>query len=82
MIRSAHIEPSTLVDRECDPLMKEGSGAGVIFGATGGVMEAALRSAYFLVTGKNPEPDAFKVVRATSQETDIVTAEFQLEMLL
>ena len=78
MIRSAHIEPSTLVDRECDPLMKEGSGAGVIFGATGGVMEAALRSAYFLVTGKNPEPDAFKVVRATSQETDIVTAEFQL----
>lgn len=41
-------------------------------------MEAALRSAYFLVTGKNPEPDAFKVVRATSQETDIVTAEFQL----
>lgn len=78
MIRSAHIEPSTLVDRECDPLMKEGSGAGVIFGATGGVMEAALRSAYFLVTGKNPEPDAFKVVRATSQETDIVTAEFHL----
>lgn len=78
MIRSAHIEPSTLVDRECDPLMKEGSGAGVIFGATGGVMEAALRSAYFLVTGQNPEPDAFKVVRATGQDTDLVTAEFKL----
>ena len=39
MIRSSHISPSTLVDHECDPLMKEGSGAGVIFGATGGVME-------------------------------------------
>ncbi len=32
------------------------SGAGIIFGATGGVMEAALRSAYYLVTGKNPSP--------------------------
>ncbi len=40
-----------------------GSGAGVIFGATGGVMEAALRSAYYLVTSKNPEPDAFRAVR-------------------
>ena len=28
----------------------------VIFGTTGGVMEAALRSGYYLVTGKNPEP--------------------------
>jgi NADH-quinone oxidoreductase subunit G len=40
-----------------------GSGAGNIFGATGGVMEAALRTAYALVVGKNPEPDAFKAVR-------------------
>ena len=37
--------------------------AGVIFGATGGVMEAALRSAYFLTTGENPSPDAFREVR-------------------
>ncbi len=54
MIRAAHIDPKTLKDRECDPLMKEWSGAGVIFGATGGVMEAALRSAHYLVTGRNP----------------------------
>ncbi len=40
-----------------------GSGAGVIFGATGGVMEAALRSAYYLVTGRNPDPDSFSAVR-------------------
>lgn len=78
MIRSSHLEPATLVDRECDQLMKEGSGAGVIFGATGGVMEAALRSAYFLVTGKNPEPDAFSVVRAKSQETGITEATIQI----
>ena len=37
-----------------------GTGAAVIFGATGGVMDAALRSAYYLVTGKNPDPDAFR----------------------
>ena len=43
--------------------MKEYTGAGVIFGVTGGVMEAALRSAYYLVTGKNPDPDAFQDVR-------------------
>lgn len=77
MIRSSHISPSTLVDRECDPLMKEGSGAGVIFGATGGVMEAALRSAHYLVTGKNPEPDAFKIVRSPSFETGVIEAEVQ-----
>ena len=78
MIRSSHISPSTLVDRKCDPLMKEGSGAGVIFGATGGVMEAALRSAHYLVTGKNPEPDAFKIVRSPSFETGVIEAEVQL----
>ncbi len=78
MIRSSHISPSTLVDRECDQLMKEGTGAGVIFGATGGVMEAALRSAHYLVTGKNPEPDAFKIVRSPSFETGVIEAEVQL----
>ena len=40
-----------------------GTGAAVIFGATGGVMDAALRSAYYLVTGRNPDPDAFRDVR-------------------
>ena len=35
----------------------------MIFGATGGVMEAAVRSAYYLVTGKNPDADFFTDVR-------------------
>ena len=39
------------------------TGAGVIFGATGGVMEAALRTAAYVLTGENPEPDAFRAVR-------------------
>lgn len=78
MIRSAHIDPKTLEDRECDPLMRDYSGAGVIFGATGGVMEAALRSAHYLVTGKNPDPDQFKAVRSPSFDTGVVEAEVQL----
>ncbi len=64
MIRSAHISPDTLKDIESDRPMQEGTGAGVIFGATGGVMEAALRSAYFLIKKENPPVDAFKAVRA------------------
>ena len=75
MIRFAHIDPETLQERECDPLMKEYSGAGVIFGATGGVMEAALRSAYYLVTGSNPAPDAFKAVRSQAFENGVREAE-------
>ena len=78
MMRSAHIEAETLQERECDPLMKEWSGAGVIFGATGGVMEAALRSAHYLVTGQNPEPDAFKIVRSPGMDTSVVEAEVQI----
>ena len=62
-IRSDSIKPQDLIDMPFDDIFGEGSGAAVIFGTTGGVMEAALRSAYFLVTGKNPDPDAFKNVR-------------------
>ena len=78
MMRSAHIVPSTLKPRACDRLMQAGSGAGVIFGATGGVMEAALRTAHFLVTGKNPEPDAFCVVRAKDEKTGVTEAVFSM----
>ena len=63
MIKAEHINPSMLAETPCDPPLGIGTGAAVIFGATGGVMEAALRSAYFLVMGKNPEPDMFKDVR-------------------
>ena len=48
-----------------DSPLGSGTGAAVIFGATGGVMDAALRSAYYLVTGKNPDPDAFREVRGS-----------------
>ncbi len=63
MIRAEHIIPAELKEEEFDEPLGMASGAGMIFGATGGVMEAALRSAYYLVTGKNPSPDAFRDVR-------------------
>lgn len=60
---SCHVNVAALDEMPFDDPMNEGSGAAVIFGATGGVMEAALRSAYFLVNGTNPDPDAFVEVR-------------------
>ncbi len=52
MIKQAGINFMKLEDMNFDRLMGESSGAGAIFGATGGVMEAALRTAYELVTGR------------------------------
>lgn len=63
MIRAEHIDVNNLTEEEFDAPLGAGTGAGVIFGATGGVMEAALRSAYHMVTGQNPEPDTFDRVR-------------------
>ena len=63
MIRAEHIDVRSLEEEDFDSPLGIGTGAGVIFGATGGVMEAALRSAYYLVTGENPKPDAFEDVR-------------------
>lgn len=63
IIRADRIDMARIEEQPFDDIFGEGSGAGVIFGATGGVMEAALRSAYFLITGENPPADAFKDVR-------------------
>jgi NADH-quinone oxidoreductase subunit G/[NiFe] hydrogenase diaphorase moiety small subunit/NADP-reducing hydrogenase subunit HndD len=52
MIKQAGIDFLKLEDQHFDRLMGESTGAAVIFGATGGVMEAALRTAYELVTGR------------------------------
>ncbi|MBR2208144.1 MAG: [Synergistaceae bacterium] len=63
LIRSEGINVKDLAESGFDMPLGVASGAGHIFGTTGGVMEAALRTAYNLVTGKNPDPDAFKNVR-------------------
>lgn len=63
MLRRNHVDVTTLPESEFDSPLGSGTGAAVIFGATGGVMDAALRSAYYLVTGANPDPDSFTAVR-------------------
>jgi len=64
LIRRAGIVWKKLPDEEFDSdLLGEYSGAGVIFGVTGGVMEAALRTAYYWMTGKEYAAVEFKAVR-------------------
>ena len=64
MIKRAGIVWNKLPDEEFDnDLLGEYSGAGVIFGVTGGVMEAALRTAYFWLTGKEYQEINFTAVR-------------------
>ena len=63
MIRADRIVVGALQEEPFDQPLGLGTGAGEIFGVTGGVMEAALRSAYYLITGKNPEPDSFREIR-------------------
>ena len=65
LLRSDCLVPGELEEEPFDSPLGTGTGAAVIFGATGGVMDAALRSAYFLVTGKNPDPDTFEQVRGS-----------------
>jgi NADH-quinone oxidoreductase subunit G len=63
MIKEAGIIFSELEDEEFDSIMGESTGAGVIFGVTGGVMEAALRTAYEWITKENLDDVEFAMVR-------------------
>ena len=63
LLKAYYIKPENVAEEDFDGPLGVHSGAGVIFGATGGVMEAALRTAYKVVTGENPQPDMFQYVR-------------------
>ena len=63
MFRGEQLDPTYMPETDFDSPLGSSTGAAVIFGATGGVMDAALRSAYYLVTGENPPADAFTAVR-------------------
>ncbi len=63
MIKQANIEFAKLEDSEFDAPMGEATGAGAIFGTTGGVMEAALRTAQDTLTGKSLDKIEFEQVR-------------------
>jgi len=63
MLREACIDFTSLPDEDFDAVMGESTGAGVIFGRTGGVIEAAVRTAVFKITGKNPANVEFGQLR-------------------
>ena len=79
IIKRAGIIFNKLPDEDFDTdIVHDYTGAGVIFGVTGGVMEAALRTAYFVLTGKEREGIVFNEVRGFK---DIREAEFDLNGL-
>lgn len=63
LLKASGIAFTSLPDEVADSPIGAYSGAGTIFGATGGVMEAALRTAHFLVTGEDHKAITFDVVR-------------------
>ena len=63
MLRQAGVNFSVLADSGFDNPLGMSTGAGAIFGATGGVMEAALRTVYEVVTGKELQKLEFESVR-------------------
>lgn len=69
-----------------DSILGEGSGAGVIFGNTGGVMEAALRTANYLITGENLESDKilFSSVRGYNglREANVKIGNLELKLAI
>lgn len=75
MIKQAKIEFVNLKDAKFDDPMGEATGAAAIFGVTGGVMEAALRSVSEIVTGKPLDKISFEQVRG---ESGIKRAEIEI----
>ena len=79
MIRADQIDVSALAEEEFDSPLGTGTGAAVIFGTTGGVMEAALRTCYYVLTGENPSADeTFKAVRALGSDKPWIEAEYNV----
>ncbi|MCD6091844.1 MAG: iron hydrogenase small subunit [Bacteroidales bacterium] len=81
MINQAGLNFAELEDSEFDSIMGESTGAGAIFGATGGVMEAALRTAYELVTGRDVPFDNLNILPVRGME-GIKEAAIKLENCL
>ncbi len=85
MIKAAKIDFAKLEDGEVDPAMGEYTGAGVIFGATGGVMEAALRTAKDFMENDNLDNVDYEAVRGLAgikeAEVEIAGNEYKLAVV-
>jgi len=82
MIREACIDFNSLPDEDFDPIMGESTGAGVIFGRTGGVIEAAVRTAVYELTGANPAKLEFEELRGEAgiREATIKAGDIDLKI--
>ncbi|NLB35493.1 MAG: 4Fe-4S binding protein [Elusimicrobia bacterium] len=83
MIAQAGIDFAALEDSEPDHLLGDYSGAGVIFGSTGGVMEAAVRTAYNLITGENLTDPNIEAIRGLDgvKETSLEIADKEIRIV-
>ena len=85
MIKSAGIQFNQLPDEECfDELVAESTGAAPIFGATGGVMEAALRTAADWLEGKSVENVEYKALRGIEgvKEAEVTVGGLNLKVAI
>ncbi len=82
MIKQAGIDIVHMPDEEPDHILGQYTGAGVIFGATGGVMEAALRTAHYYVTGQKLQYVEFENVRGLQgvKETTISIGDVEISV--
>lgn len=82
LIKQTGIDFASLPDSEPDHILADYSGGGTIFGATGGVMEAGLRTINYLLTGKNLEKVELKKVRGLKgiKEAEIIIGDYNLKV--
>lgn len=82
MIKQAGLEFESLPNEQYDSIMGSSTGAAVIFGSTGGVMEAALRTAYEVVTGREVPFDALNIYPVRGTEGEVREAAIKIENVL
>ncbi len=79
MIKEAGIDFKALEDEKADSPFGEYSGAGTIFGASGGVAEAAARTAYYYITGENVTSNDIKEFRGVDKNSRSKTVEMDIK---
>jgi NADH-quinone oxidoreductase subunit G len=82
MFREAGLNFHALPDEDFDPIMGESTGAGTIFGTTGGVIEATVRTAVYSLTGQNPADVEFTQLRGTDGIREATVKAGDTELLI
>ena len=82
MIRQAGLDFASLPEEHCDSFMGSSTGAAVIFGTTGGVMEAALRTAYEIVTGREVPFEGLNITPVRGTEGEVREASILINKTL